>query len=51
VGQTPLNIFVIVVAGVSLHFVFLAFNWTMTTPVLRLTVWRCRLEPVFASTG
>ena len=37
VGESPLNIFVIVVAGIALHFVFLAFNWTMTTPVLRLS--------------
>ena len=36
VGESPLNIFIIVLAGIGLHFVFLAFNWTMTTPVLRL---------------
>ena len=36
-GESPLNIFIIVVAGIVLHLVFLAFNWTMTTPVLRLS--------------
>ena len=36
VGESALNIFVIVVAGVLLHLIFLAANWTMTTPVLRL---------------
>ena len=35
VGESALNIFVIVVAGVLLHLIFLAANWTMTTPVLR----------------
>lgn len=36
VGESVLNIFVIAVAGVALHFVFLAVNWTMTTPILGL---------------
>lgn len=37
VGESALNIFVILVAGVLLHLIFLAANWTMTTPVLRLS--------------
>jgi sodium/bile acid cotransporter 7 len=36
VRESALNIFVIVVAGVTLHMFFLAMNWVMTTPVLRL---------------
>ena len=36
VGESALNIFVVVVAGIVLHLVFLLGNWTMTTPVLCL---------------
>ena len=36
VGESALNICVIVLAGIGLHVVLLAANWTATTPVLRL---------------
>lgn len=49
VGESPLNIFIIVVAGILLHFVFLAFNWTMTTPVLRLSERERRAVVLMAS--
>ena len=36
VGESALNVFVIVLAGIGLHVLLLAVNWTATTPVLRL---------------